>query len=86
MVKGSGRLGWNGARWQTIREPQDLPFGIKWGGRAWSKMVKKVRFESPSTHANILASNLWWNSIVHATKEGFHEKRGLLNHLQRAGL
>jgi hypothetical protein len=57
-----------------IREPQDLPFGIKWG-RAWSKMVKKVRFKSPSRHASILAHNFWWNSIVQATtKEGFHEK------------
>jgi hypothetical protein len=45
------------------------------GGRAWSKMVKKARFKSPSTHASILASNFWWNSIVQPTKEGFHEKR-----------
>jgi hypothetical protein len=38
-------------------------------------MVKKARFKSPSTHASILASNFWWNSIVQPTKEGFHEKR-----------
>jgi hypothetical protein len=40
-------------------------------------MVKKVRFKSPSTHANILASNFWWNSLVQATKDGFHEKRAV---------
>jgi hypothetical protein len=47
---------------------------------------KKVRFKSPSTHANILASNFWWNSIVQATKVKDYMKRRLLSYLQRAGL
>ncbi len=51
-------------------------------GRAWSKMVKKVKFKSPSTHANILASNFWWNSIVQALRKD-SMKRGLLNYLQK---
>jgi hypothetical protein len=58
---------------------------MRWG-ELGLKMAKKVKFKSPSTHANILASNFWWNSIVQATKEGFHEKRAVLNYLQRTGL
>jgi hypothetical protein len=44
-------------------------------GRAWSKMMKKLRFNNPKNLNEILASNFWWNMMIHTWDVDFSKNK-----------